>query len=242
MGFFQLIKQRRDFLFQIADQIVGCLDPTVEIALVGADAFRFHRPDGHTFMDDEELVNALSLIAAVVDPAVQFLFRKLLIAEISTCLPPMLQGGGASPIGSRNSVEYIVSCFVPDALPMLVKQIFPPLLVAPFPVRQKGTNEAHDMKMGIGNTAFLLVGLVYGEVHHHTTAHKVFQQKLPCKGDVLLHGEFVLQGNVKTVCKLCFFPCSASSTAFQRVCRSAYSGGAWGGSRISEQTTPPLLV
>ena len=33
MRFFQPIKQRRDFLFQIADQIVGRLDPAVEITL-----------------------------------------------------------------------------------------------------------------------------------------------------------------------------------------------------------------
>ncbi|CBL10856.1 hypothetical protein RO1_00140 [Roseburia intestinalis XB6B4] len=39
-----------------------------------------------------------------------------------------------------------------------------------------------------------------------------------------------------------FFPHSAFSTAFQSVSRSAYSGGAWDGSRISEQITPPLRV
>lgn len=76
MGFFQPVQQRRDFLFQIADQIVGHLDPSVEIALVGADALCFHRPDAHTLMHGGELVDTLSLIAAVVDPAVQILFRK----------------------------------------------------------------------------------------------------------------------------------------------------------------------
>ena len=39
---------------------------------------------------------------------------------------------------------------------------------------------------------------------HHAPVHKVLEQKLPCKADVLLHGELVLQGNVKTVCKLGF--------------------------------------
>ena len=62
------------------------------------------------------------------------------------------------------------------------------------------------MEVRVLDTAVLLVRLVYGEVHHHTTAHKLLQQKLPCKGDVLLHGESVLQGNVKTVCKLGFLP------------------------------------
>jgi hypothetical protein len=39
---------------------------------------------------------------------------------------------------------------------------------------------------------------------------------------------------------LAFF--STFSTAFQSVSRFAYSGGAWDGSRISEQITPPLRV
>ena len=50
--------------------------------------------------------------------------------------------------------------------------------------------------------AVLPVGLVYGEVNHHAPAHKVLQQKLPCKSDVFLKGKFILQGNVKAVCKL----------------------------------------
>lgn len=39
-----------------------------------------------------------------------------------------------------------------------------------------------------------------------------------------------------------FLPRSAFSTAFQRVARSWYWLGAWGGRRMSVQTTPPLWV
>ena len=82
-------------------------------------------------MDGRKLVNALSLIAAVVDPAVQFLFCKLLIAQVSPRLPPMLQGVGTAPIGSRYGIKHIISCFITDTLTMLVKQIFPSLLITP---------------------------------------------------------------------------------------------------------------
>ena len=58
--------------------------------------------------------------------------------------------------------------------------------------------------MRIGNATVILVGSVNGEVHHHAPAHKLLQQKLPCKLDVLLHGKLVLQSNVKAVCKLRF--------------------------------------
>ena len=60
------------------------------------------------------------------------------------------------------------------------------------------------MKVRIENAAILFVGRVNGEVHHHAPAHKLLQQKLPCKFDVLLHGKLVLQSNVKAVCKLRF--------------------------------------
>ena len=58
------------------------------------------------------------------------------------------------------------------------------------------------MKMWVWYAAVLPVWLVYGEVNHHAPAHKVLQQKLPCKSDVFLKGKFILQGNVKAVCKL----------------------------------------
>ena len=62
------------------------------------------------------------------------------------------------------------------------------------------------MKVRVGNAAVLLVGLMHGKVCHHAPAHKIVQQKLPCKVDVLLHGKLILQGNVKAVGKLCFLP------------------------------------
>ena len=60
------------------------------------------------------------------------------------------------------------------------------------------------MKMRVLDAAVLLVRLMNGIVHHHAPAHKLLQQKLPCKLNVLLHGELVLQGNIKAVCKLGF--------------------------------------
>ena len=60
------------------------------------------------------------------------------------------------------------------------------------------------MKVGVRNTAVLLVRLVDGEVGNHAPAHKLLRNKLPCKSDVFLQRKFVLQGNVKAICKLGF--------------------------------------
>ena len=125
-------------------------------------------------MNRGQLLDALTLITAVVDAARQFLFSKLSIAQFSPRLSPMLQRIGTTPVGGRYGVEHIVSCFIPNTVSLLVKQIFPPLLVAPAAVFVQRTDGTHDMKVRIGYTAILLVGSMNGEVHDHATAHKLF--------------------------------------------------------------------
>ncbi len=55
--------------------------------------------------------------------------------------------------------------------------------------------------MRVGN-ATILVRLVDSVIHDHAPADKLFQTKLPCKGDILVKRKFVLQGNIKAVRKL----------------------------------------
>ena len=132
-----------------------------------------------------------------------------------------------APIGGRHSVEYIVACFVPDAIPMLVQQIFPPLLVAPSAVFVQRANGTHDMKVRIGNAGVLFVWRVNGKVHHIMPRLTKFSNK-----NCLARAIFSCMENsfCKAMSKLyascAFFPRSAFSTAFQRVSRSAYSDGA----------------
>ena len=87
----------------------------------------------------------------------------------------MFQRFRFAPVRGGDSVEHIVSCFIPNELPVFIQEIFPPLLVAPCPIRQQGTDGTHDMKMRVGNAAVFLVGGVNGEIHHHSPAHKLFQ-------------------------------------------------------------------
>ena len=58
------------------------------------------------------------------------------------------------------------------------------------------------MEVGIGNAARFGIRNMNSKVHHHTPGDEVFQQKMPCKSDVLLHGKLVLQGNIETICQL----------------------------------------
>ncbi len=62
------------------DNGIGCLDPAVELALLGAYAFLLHCPDGCALVDGGKKLHALTLIASVVDTNVKPLFRKLGVA------------------------------------------------------------------------------------------------------------------------------------------------------------------
>ena len=74
------IKQESDFLLDVPDNGIGCSDPAVELAFLGADTFLLHCPDGCALMNGGKKLHALTLIASVVDTNVKPLFRKLAIA------------------------------------------------------------------------------------------------------------------------------------------------------------------
>ena len=95
--------------------------------------------------------------------------------------------------------------------------------------RPYGTPWTKHMEVWVWYAAVLPVWLVYGEVNHHATAHKDLTRTEMTE---LMEYIFSLSEVQRAVRHM----------AFHRVWRSAYSGGAWDGKRISEQITPPLRV
>jgi len=89
-------------------------------------------------------------------------------------------------------------------VPVLIQMVAAALLTSPLTTFPNRPNRADYMKMWIRDTAVLLVRLVDGEVYNHTSADKLIGNELPCKSDVLVKRKFVLQGNVKAVCRLGF--------------------------------------
>ena len=51
------IKQESDFLLDVPDNGIGCSDPAVELAFLGAYAFLLHCPDGCALMDGGKTVS-----------------------------------------------------------------------------------------------------------------------------------------------------------------------------------------
>lgn len=78
--------------------------------------------------------------------AIQSLFREFGAAQFRSRLPPLLQGVGTAPVGGGNGVEHIISSLVPDALAVLIQQIFPALFVAPAAVWQDGLDGQQHME------------------------------------------------------------------------------------------------
>ena len=91
----------------------------------------------------------------------------------------MLQCFRASRVGSGNSVKEGLTVLAHDAVPVLVQTIAAALLTAPFAAFLDGPDRTEDVKVGVRNTAVLLVRLVDGEVGNHTPAHKLLRNKLP---------------------------------------------------------------
>ena len=71
-----------------------------------------------------------------------------------------------------------------------------------------------------------------GKVGAHPLVHKVVLDIGPDKGKLLFPGQFAGQGRLNLAGKLAVLAFSICSTLFQRVERSANSGGAWAGSMI----------
>ena len=138
----------------------------------------------------------------MVDLAGQALFLKFGVAHLGPRLPPVFQRFRAAPVGGGNRVKEGLALAVQYAVAVLVQTVDAPLLEAPLAILPDRPDGAKHMEVGVWYATILLVGLVYGKVHHHAPADKLLQQKLPCEGDVFLQRKLVLQGNIKAVRKL----------------------------------------
>ena len=87
----------------------------------------------------------------------------------------MFQRFGTAPVSSGNGIKHKVSICVPDTVAVLVQLVNSVLLTAPFAVLLDGADGAKHMEVWVWYAAVLPVWLVYGEVNHHATAHKVLQ-------------------------------------------------------------------
>lgn len=96
----------------------------------------------------------------------------------------MFQRFRAAPVSGGNRVKKGLALAVQYAVAVLVQTVDAPLFEAPLAIFPDRPDGAKHMEVGVGYAPVLLVGLVYGEVHHHAPAYKMLQQKLPCKGDI----------------------------------------------------------
>ena len=108
------------------------------------------------------------------------------------------------PVGSCHRVELWLAVAVKNRIAVFINQVFSFLFLSPCAV---GIDRAHgrqNMKMRIGYPTVTLVRLMNGKIGDHTFTDKMLLHKLSCQLDILLHCQFVLQGDIEAVCKLSF--------------------------------------
>ena len=82
-------------------------------------------------MNGGQLVKPLCFKSAVIDAAVEAFFFKLGVAQLRPCGAPLLQCFRSAPVCGRDSVEYIIPGFIPDAVPAFVQHILAVLFGVP---------------------------------------------------------------------------------------------------------------
>ena len=107
-------------LFDAGNQAIRGPDPTVQVAFLCADAPFLHLLYQRPFMYRGDLLNALGLVAAVVDPGFKSLPFKLGVYHPAPGFPPMLQRFRLMPIGGVDGIEHMLALLIPDALAVFV--------------------------------------------------------------------------------------------------------------------------
>ena len=119
--------------------------------------------------------------------------------------------------------------------PVLIKVINLAALGKPFPMFVHCPHSEQDMGVGIVSRR---MGVMDGKVNDHAFGNKLLLAKLPDKDSVLVGRYLSGDGKHPPPCKLGVPLLLHASAAFHKVLRSAYSGGAFAGSRISLWTIP----
>ena len=132
----QSCEPRLDFL----EQSVLLGDLPIDISLVGDNPALLHLRSGHAHVNGRYLLNALPLVAAMVDALMNTVSLQRLIRPFCPSRSPFLGFGLLVPVGEIDPVIFPAAFPVRDALTALVKIILLPAFCIPLPVCFEWTN------------------------------------------------------------------------------------------------------
>ena len=226
--------------FDFFQQLVVGGDLPVYFALVGADAALFHLAGGWPQMDRGNFINALPLVAAMVNAFRSAgRFQRPIGVGRPRC-PPNLHISFIVPVGRILSVIFPAAFPIRDTLSILVQIVCLAALCAPLSIFFQRPERQHDMDMRVAGSL-----VMDSKVSTHSFVYKVVLHIGAHKGKLLFAGQFTGQGCFNLAGKLavpCFLDFLHAVPEDRSVCKFRRGVGRQHDLRMDNAAFPGVVV
>ena len=226
--------------FDFFQQLVVGGDLPVYFALVGADAALFHLAGGWPQMDRGNLINALPLVAAMVNALRSAgRFQRPIGVGRPRC-PPNLHIFFIVPVGRILSVIFPTAFPIRDTLSILVQIVCLAALCAPLSIFFQRPERQHDMDMRVAGSL-----VMDSKVGAHSFVYKVVLHIGTHKGKLLFAGQFTGQSCLDLAGKLavpCFLDLLHAVPEDRSVCKFRRRVGRQHDLRMDNAAFPGVVV
>ena len=226
--------------FDFFQQLVVGGDLPVYFALVGADAALFHLAGGWPQMDRGDFINALPLVAAVVNALRSTgRFQRPVGVGCPRC-PPNLHISFIVPIGGILTMIFPAAFPIRDTLSILVQIVCLAALCAPLSIFFQRPERQHDMDMRVAGSL-----VMDSKVGAHSFVYKVVLHIGTHKGKLLFAGQFTGQGCFNLAGKLavpCFLDLLHAVPEDRTVCKFRRRVGRQHDLRMDNAAFPGVVV
>ena len=226
--------------FDFFQQLVVGGDLPVYFALVGADAALFHLAGGWPQMDRGDLINALPLVAAVVNALRSTgRFQRPVGVGCPRC-PPNLHISFIVPIGCILTMIFPAAFPIRDTLSILVQIVCLAALCAPLSIFFQRPERQHDMDMRVAGSL-----VMDSKVGAHSFVYKVVLHIGTHKGKLLFAGQFTGQSCLDLAGKLavpCFLDLLHAVPEDRSVCKFRRGVGRQHDLRMDNAAFPGVVV
>ena len=226
--------------FDFFQQFVVGDDLSVYFPLVGADTALFHLAGSWPQMDRGNLINALPLVAAVVNALRSTgRFQRPVGVGCPRC-PPNLHISFIVPIGCILTMIFPTAFPIRDTLSILVQIVCLAALCAPLSIFFQRPERQHDMDMRVAGSL-----VMDSKVGAHSFVYKVVLHIGTHKGKLLFAGQFTGQGCFNLAGKLavpCFLDLLHAVPEDRTVCKFRRRVGRQHDLRMDNAAFPGVVV
>ena len=226
--------------FDFFQQLVVGDDLSVYFPLVGADTALFHLAGSWPQMDRGNFINALPLVAAVVNALRSTgRFQRPVGVGCPRC-PPNLHISFIVPVGRILPMIFPAAFPIRDTLSILVQIVCLAALCAPLSIFFERPERQHDMNMRVAGSL-----VMDSKVGTHSFVYKVVLHIGTHKGKLLFAGQFTGQGCLDLTGKLavpCFLDLLHAVPEDRTVCKFRRGVGRQHDLRMDNAAFPGVVV